>query len=1045
MDAKKIELAPVALYSLAGIALALAAIVPNVRFGPPEVSPRPIDRPLMSVRTADRPGNWSQAIGAHHEGGRPNNSLSPVGPYLADWQYNRLRPVIGEAAPSPTVSPLTAPLVLSDADLMHGGEVAIDARQLELASLRGPRPVATPATEARADSEASGIVVLVPSQPRWSAPLAEGRSVDRWSLFGWDGVAGARAVGKAYAALQSRVVESTLPQKAFVRMVRTVAPTAGDDEAGSRSDESPEVAADPATQPGLAQAVAAPSRAASPTAILSPVGPTFTLRIGSGERLAMRSSPRRDKPALVEPDRAAAMGRAAAMAHADSMSRTAAGRSAMGASAELGETPTPWADITPLDRAPRAQRKPADAADLGGVFPHPAALVEQIERVRHGATATWAAETLDRTQAVTRVSGDTPGVEAEQALAQLAASAAEAARIAERLDGSVATELRRLRYAIDRRVDAWRLSLALRQNGKALLANDPAEVERRLRDRLARLESGALARQGGDAWRSYLMTEELDRRLGRTPHGPLAKDTLDERRRLAQQVLGRMQADQLSADQKRFLTSAPLAALGDDLRALAAPASVDVAGLARRVEAYELAPSASAGEALARDIVRLARLSDPDAKSLSEELDRQYRNGNLRVAISDELIERFLPAPEVKTRGVHTRVAGTPVRGVATTRTNLSLELVPNSTSWRLLLGAEGRVDSKTRSTGGPASVFTQSVTRYHAQKTWAVGPTGVSSEAAVATASNQTRLVGLKTRLDGAPLLGDFVRSRARQGFRDRRGVASNQTEARVRREAAQQLDERGAEAVEKLLDHYRSQTEARAEALGMRVEPVEMRTTERRLIARLRVAGAEQLAAHTPRMRAPGDSLASVQIHESLLNNALRGVIVPGEEIAVADLRVRLAERFASPVADADEDAARAVIRFADTDPLSVRFRDGRVGLTLAVAEFRLRGDSYRNFKVHTSFTPQLAGMEARLVRDGTPQIEGKLRTGKRLRLHAAFGKALGGDRSMPLYRLTPDTERKLEGLMATQLVVEDGWIGYAIGPATASRLASCGGYVR
>jgi len=53
------------------------------------------------------------------------------------------------------------------------------------------------------------------------------------------------------------------------------------------------------------------------------------------------------------------------------------------------------------------------------------------------------------------------------------------------------------------------------------------------------------------------------------------------------------------------------------------------------------------------------------------------------------------------------------------------------------------------------------------------------------------------------------------------------------------------------------------------LRPEAVDMQTTEDRLIARYRLAGFEQAGAFTPRPQAPADSLLSIQVHESMLNN--------------------------------------------------------------------------------------------------------------------------------------------------------------------------------
>jgi hypothetical protein len=52
--------------------------------------------------------------------------------------------------------------------------------------------------------------------------------------------------------------------------------------------------------------------------------------------------------------------------------------------------------------------------------------------------------------------------------------------------------------------------------------------------------------------------------------------------------------------------------------------------------------------------------------------------------------------------------------------------------------------------------------------------------------------------------------------------------------------------------------------------------------------------------------------------------------------------------------------------------------------------------------------------------------------------FNAVLPTDRAVPLVRLDEEGDDRLNGLMITQLVLEDGWLGIALGPATAERVA-------
>ncbi len=121
-------------------------------------------------------------------------------------------------------------------------------------------------------------------------------------------------------------------------------------------------------------------------------------------------------------------------------------------------------------------------------------------------------------------------------------------------------------------------------------------------------------------------------------------------------------------------------------------------------------------------------------------------------------------------------------------------------------------------------------------------------------------------------------------------------------------------------------------------------------------------------------------------------------------------------------------------------MRFRvaDQRLELILSMREVSHERNPVKNFRVHAFYVPVLNGLEAEFVRDGALGIEGRIGTGERARMHAVFNKVLTEDRKLPIVRLNDANDERLAGLMITQLVLEDGWIGLAIGPGMAERTA-------
>ena len=193
----------------------------------------------------------------------------------------------------------------------------------------------------------------------------------------------------------------------------------------------------------------------------------------------------------------------------------------------------------------------------------------------------------------------------------------------------------------------------------------------------------------------------------------------------------------------------------------------------------------------------------------------------------------------------------------------------------------------------------------------------------------HDSRLRQLRTDFDPVPLVGQFARGVARSQYQRHQPAADAEVqqklaarvEERVDREATERLTEFGHRLHEKVLGPI--------EALLLDPTLVAAETTQQRAIMRVRLAGHDQLGAHTPRPQAPGDSLFSVQIHESLLNNVLGRLDLEGQTFTLAELETRIAERLHRPQPKAcDPDQEDVKITFAAQNALRLRCAGGPGG---------------------------------------------------------------------------------------------------------------------
>ncbi len=626
----------------------------------------------------------------------------------------------------------------------------------------------------------------------------------------------------------------------------------------------------------------------------------------------------------------------------------------------------------------------------GTLFPIPLALADQLDRLAENPEAAgWAWSLAYRLDGLTHNSDSTSDA-IQRSLTVVANAADEAYQQAEETKNQqLATELRRAHYAIDRRVAAWKTDISRRNQ---LIATSKQRKVRGL------------------------------------------------------EVFGANQLEEL-----RFAMRGDI---GDVLPRVEinAPPQRQPLTLAAKLEAFEIAPSAERANDIAQRVAMLQGSKVTTDQELASAINENYRNANMRIAISNDLIKRLYGNPTTKSGVVKDRIAGRQVRGSSQTTSKVNIRTIPDEHAWRLGIHAAGSIQSDTVSFGGPAKLRTVGKTSFNAKKNLAIDFSGVKVEPTKVVANRESsRLIGISTKYDRMPMMGSYARSTAKKEYNKARGRVKQEVERKTEARIRTTIDQKTDPAIEKMQARYRELVVDRAERLGLEVDPIELRTTESRLIGRLRLANDGQLAAHTPRMRAPSDSLLSVQLHESVINNAAEGLQLEGNKFTNLQLHKQIQERFDIQTDDSKVDPSnRVTLTFQDTDAARVDFQEGQVRLTLSLRQMSIRGKKYKNLKVHTHYVPQVIDGKAWLVQEGSAQIEGKIRPASRLRLHASLGKVLGEGRKVPMLRLPADADPKLAerlaGVATTQFVIEDGWLGIALGPERSAKLAiRVGRYVR
>lgn len=704
-----------------------------------------------------------------------------------------------------------------------------------------------------------------------------------------------------------------------------------------------------------------------------------------------------------------------------------------------------------LVRSPETRRLPDTSAadpnlqrqstvpltDALAKWPNPHQLLNQLETVaalpEHATWSRAAIAALQRLRAIPTL--DAP--EVRQILQELEATAKQVHAVSLRTeDAGMQMELIRISHAIQRRVVVWRQVHTIAAERFIPVAATGVHAER-VRTMLAEIDRKLQSTQNGQAWRDYLLIRDLQKSLAATPSTTASAvvstvpiDAADPRE-LARRVLVRLQFAQQNAQQREFCQQAGLLKLATEMKLLAAE-PIDYPELLKQLELVESNRLDSQVDRLAAAQQTLLWSNSHVVAALGQSIEANYRNANLRISVTDEFLNRFLPAQDSLREDVDEIIAGALTRGESETQAKVKVNLVPSKDDWQIGVKAAGEVASSTYSSRGPARFFHRGASEFEAEKTLAVDADGVKLQPSRARANAATRLMGLETDFDGFPIIGDLAQAIALQMHANKEPSARFEMRNRVANRVSDRLDQVVSDQLETTQQQFNERLLGPLRNLALNPTVIDLQTTDKRLIGRYRLASYDQLAAFTPRPVAPAGNIFSVQIHESALNNVVDQLAWEGRRANVQDLVKETADLFHAGKIQLPEDFPRDVtVQFAEKNPMRFSFDDGLATLRIALAELKQGQSEWKDFvvRVHYRHDPQQPGTD--LIRDQYVELIGeRLHFRDQVALRGIFSRVFA--RSQPI-RLLSDRmagSKQLNDVHFTQFMLDDGWLGIAIG---------------
>jgi hypothetical protein len=665
----------------------------------------------------------------------------------------------------------------------------------------------------------------------------------------------------------------------------------------------------------------------------------------------------------------------------------------------------------------------------------PNAFIESLnELVGKGPAGVWAAEALRQLRALGPAVEAGPD-QATAALDQLSKLNGQVSQQAERLsDKSLAIKWCRAGYALTRRIDIWRCAAPLFKRQPADTASCKLDTKK-LADCLAEIDALTGDSPTGRAWREYLLSDVLKQRL-QGKNAPAAED--EPFRQIARRAIVRFTQLPLTVDQRKFLAADQATAYLTEVRRLAVE-PIGVGRLLGDIEQLERSHLMSDARRLAFDYQNLAMSPIEAERRLADCVDLHYRNANVRLALTRTLANSLIPEQKVQHGVISDVVQGRPTQGETTMASEITIEMLPDEHRARIALVVEGQIVADTQTDAGAARFHSNTETRYIAKKPVEIDMQCISLWPVEVGVENDTQLVGVDTVTGRVPVLGFLTDSLAKQQYAQNKPAANEEAKQKITEQVTERVNAETHERFSDVVERLNRQVFDPLNSLALDPLLIDAKTTEERITMRLRVGGEDQLGGFTPRPLAPSDSLASVQINESVINNAIQRLQLDGRTFLLPELNKHMAASFGRPAPEANPDNDDVKITFAAKDAVTVRCQDGQLIVTVSIARLSKASRHWSNFQVRAFYQPEIDGRSARLTRDGVIRLVGpRLNVGSQIALRGIFSHTFS--KKAP-WELVPEqvlSQPKLKDTAITQFVIEDGWIGLALGPKPSNSIA-------
>jgi hypothetical protein len=402
----------------------------------------------------------------------------------------------------------------------------------------------------------------------------------------------------------------------------------------------------------------------------------------------------------------------------------------------------------------------------------------------------------------------------------------------------------------------------------------------------------------------------------------------------------------------------------------------------------------------------------------------------------------MLPETTVDSGPVNDVVMGRKVHGTHTVARSTKVHFIPDADEICFDVEVHGDVSSRTVTESGPVSIASRGASTFTVRKPIKLSSQGLLFGDATGVASNRVQLDAIQTSFDSVPVMRSLVRNIAKNQHEENLPEANREVIEKIVSRACREVDEQSEPKFTAIAERIREKVWSPMERLGLEPTAVAMETTAAVATLRLRLAANGQLAAHTPRPRAPSDSQLSAQIHDSSVNNACEQFGIAGRRLSLEELLRLVCERLGLDPTVPEDLPEGVAVTFARSQPLRIECRDGLVHVRVALDALESGRRNWHDIVVRVSYRLTSSGPQILLEREGALQLGGPSHQGRmEIALRTIFGKIFPKERPIPLLPKAVAANPRIADLQAVQTVSSDGWLAIALAkrePAPAATAA-------